>query len=199
MCLLHVGLVNMSDWVLFLAVCLFVFHPMSKVLSLCSRCEWLVAVGCREWARFLHSLRGWLGGVEWRADISAQGTWDLVLHMRPCWKGRGASEVTQLKSGSLSLFFFYIVSHRITQFLSYINIHPWQTARKYISLILFAFTASLLYEHNCRNAKKQVPWDTARTYGQWLKSLPIYYIVRYNIYCPPFYLSILIYEWVNLW
>lgn len=41
-CLLHVCLVNMSDWLLFLA-CL--FHPVSKVLSLLSRCEWLVAVG----------------------------------------------------------------------------------------------------------------------------------------------------------
>lgn len=93
---------------------LFALHPMSWVVSLCSRCEWLVAVRCREWPRFLHGLTGWLlGGVKWKADIRAQGTRGLVLHMRPCWKGRGASEVTRLNSR-----FLFFSSHFITEFLS---------------------------------------------------------------------------------
>lgn len=96
--LLHAGLVDKIDFACF------VFHPMNKVVlplfqvwMTCScRVSWVGQV-------LLHSLRGCLGGVEWRVDISAQWTWDLVLHMRPCWKGRGASEVTMLSS--LALFF----------------------------------------------------------------------------------------------
>lgn len=110
MCLLHVGLVNTGYWVLFLAVCLFVFCPLSKVPSLCSRCEWLVAVGCREVARFLHSLCGWLGEVEWRADISAQGTWRPGSPYEALLKGQGGfwGNPTQLW---LSLLLLHTLSH----------------------------------------------------------------------------------------
>lgn len=147
MYLLDVGLVNMIDWVLFLATQLFVFHPMSTALFLCSRCEWLVAVECREWSRFLHSLRGWLGGVEWRADICAQGTLGLVLHMRPCWKGRGASEVTQLNWGS-----FFFLFHTSTQFVSYIHTYLLDNSTSvkqanYNATIML--TAFLVCKHEC--------------------------------------------------
>lgn len=96
-------------------------------LCLCSRCEWLVAVGCREWARFLHSLRGWLGGVEWRADVGAQGTLGLVLHMRPCWKGRGASEVNQLNSHSTFVSLIHIHTYTSLLLKAYIQDTPVNT------------------------------------------------------------------------
>ena len=56
---------EMSTWV---TGCIYLpfflsFAHWAEVLSLCSRCEWLVAVGCREWARFLHtaSVADWEG------------------------------------------------------------------------------------------------------------------------------------------
>lgn len=118
MCLLHAGLVNTSHLSAFPCRFPCLFHPVSKVLLPLFQ-VWMTC-GCRvSWVGpgfLLHSLRGWLAGrsrVEWRADISAQGTWDLVLHMRPCWKGRGASEVTQLPT--LLLCSFTLQS----QFLAY--------------------------------------------------------------------------------
>lgn len=61
-----------SAFSLFSLVCV---SPNEQSSLFCSRCEWLVAVGCREWARFLYSLCGWLGRS--RVDSRHQCPGDL--------------------------------------------------------------------------------------------------------------------------